>query len=243
VAVAPRLAAAENALFPLEWRAILSGMPFYVWLDEPERARFEQKLKTFVMTKDFVVDEDDPVVMDDRVRVTIAATACRLTMNIPGENYGRLDRIHVRRGKFERDGELRGGYAESSCVHLSWETLSHQVAAPRPHDNVGFHEFAHALDLADGTLDGRPPLLFAPSLYRPWARVLSRHLESLREAVTKRIPTVLGAYAATNEGELFAVATERFFEAPVQLRDAYPEVYDLLVAYFRQDPAARLRTP
>jgi Mlc titration factor MtfA (ptsG expression regulator) len=233
-----RLAAALKAPFPEEWRVILHAIPFYRGLKEDERERFEEKLKIFVRTKEFVADEEDPVGIDDGLRVTIAATACRLTMNIPGEDYGRLERIHVRRGTFERGGDTLGGYADVHAVRLSWETLSRQLLEPRPQNNIAYHEFAHVLDMSDGTLDGRPPLLFAPALYRPWVRVLARHLESLRDAIAKQIPTLIGAYGAKNEGEFFAVATERFFESPVELRHAYPVLYKLLAAYFRQDPAA-----
>jgi Mlc titration factor MtfA (ptsG expression regulator) len=241
MAIDPRLAAAQKAPFPKEWRTILRTIRFYAGLDRHESPRFEEKLKIFVLTKEFIADEEDPVPIDDRVRVTIGAAACRLTMNIPSEDYGRLERICVRRRAFERDGEVIGGHAGVRSVTLSWETLSRQLAELPPHDNIAYHEFAHVLDMSDGTLDGRPPLLFRPELCRPWARVLAHNLESLRDAVAKRTPTLIGAWGARNEGELFAVATERFFESPVQLKNAYPEVYELLAAYFRQDPASRPR--
>jgi len=45
---------------------------------------------------------------------------------------------------------------------------------------------------------------------------------------------VLRAYAATNEAEFFAVATEAFFEKPRQLRERHPELYDVLASYYQQ---------
>ena len=43
-------------------------------------------------------------------------------------------------------------------------------------------------------------------------------------------------YAATNPAEFFAVASETFFVQPQPLAAAYPDVYRLLVAYYRQEP-------
>lgn len=47
-------------------------------------------------------------------------------------------------------------------------------------------------------------------------------------------------YAAESPGEFFAVASEAFFETPELLAPAYPEVYEQLARFYRQDPNARL---
>jgi Mlc titration factor MtfA (ptsG expression regulator) len=48
---------------------------------------------------------------------------------------------------------------------------------------------------------------------------------------------VLDEYGATDPAEFFAVATECFFEKPVQLQSKHPELYEELKLYFQQDPA------
>jgi Mlc titration factor MtfA (ptsG expression regulator) len=50
--------------------------------------------------------------------------------------------------------------------------------------------------------------------------------------------TLLDCYGATDMGEFFAVATECFFQQPSQMRHRHPKLYELLVEYFRQDPAS-----
>jgi len=55
--------------------------------------------------------------------------------------------------------------------------------------------------------------------------------------------TVLDYYGATNKAEFFAVATETFFEQPIQLRQQQPELYDALRVFYGQDPAQRLTVP
>ena len=48
-------------------------------------------------------------------------------------------------------------------------------------------------------------------------------------------------YGATSPAEFFAVVSELFFELPHRLRAVYPDVYAQLAAFYRQDPALRLR--
>jgi hypothetical protein len=47
----------------------------------------------------------------------------------------------------------------------------------------------------------------------------------------------LDGYGTTNPAEFFAVATESFFERPVQMREKHPELYGELRRFYRQDPA------
>jgi Mlc titration factor MtfA (ptsG expression regulator) len=49
--------------------------------------------------------------------------------------------------------------------------------------------------------------------------------------------TFLDPYAAEDEAEFFAVATEDFFERPVALLDAHPRLYQLLQEFYALDPA------
>ncbi len=51
--------------------------------------------------------------------------------------------------------------------------------------------------------------------------------------------SILREYGATNPGEFFAVATEVFFSKPVELKAQKPDLYDVLAAFYCQDPAAR----
>ena len=48
--------------------------------------------------------------------------------------------------------------------------------------------------------------------------------------------TLLDQYGATNPAEFFAVATETFFEKPVQMAEHYPELFEELKKYYRIDP-------
>ena len=58
------------------------------------------------------------------------------------------------------------------------------------------------------------------------------------DAVDRGEYTFLDPYAAEDEAEFFAVATEDFFERPVELRAAHPRLYALLQEFYALDPAA-----
>ncbi len=45
-----------------------------------------------------------------------------------------------------------------------------------------------------------------------------------------------GDYAATNEGEFFAVVSERFFTRPLRFRRLHPDLYAVLAEYFQVEP-------
>jgi Mlc titration factor MtfA (ptsG expression regulator) len=48
----------------------------------------------------------------------------------------------------------------------------------------------------------------------------------------------LDAFGAEDEAEFFAVASESFFERGAYLRTHHPSLYELLAAYYAQDPAS-----
>jgi len=104
-----------------------------------------------------------------------------------------------------------------------------------PGHNVVLHEFAHKLDLADGAFDGTPGL--ARHSLEEWVRVCTPIHADLQVGIPR---PPLRPYAAVNPAEFFAVATGVFFELPLELRDAEPELYRVLSAFYRQDPAIRV---
>jgi len=52
---------------------------------------------------------------------------------------------------------------------------------------------------------------------------------------------LIDEYGAESPPEFFAVVTETFFELPIELQEEYPQLYDAMKHYFRQDPAELFR--
>jgi MtfA peptidase len=93
------------------------------------------------------------------------------------------------------------------------------------------------IDFEDGTTNGTPSL-GSNARYASWARVLGAEYERLRRASEEGRPSVLDDYGAEDPAEFFAVATEAFFERPVELRAKHAALYEELRAFYAQDPAA-----
>ena len=116
-----------------------------------------------------------------------------------------------------------------------WAFLLEGLRRPCDGHDTALHEFAHVLDRASGRFDGTPNLR-ASEHYRPWAQVMSRHFLKLKRGGWHQ-HEVLRGYGAKNEAEFFAVATESFFEKPLQMRDLTPDLYDELKRFYGFDPA------
>ncbi len=240
--------------FPPEWLAIIQrNVPMYARLSEPDRDELLRRVLVFIAEKSF--EGAGGLEMTDEVRVTIAAQACILLLRLDEDDYyPALRSIVVYPAAYKvpramRDGEV---VREDDAVHLgeswghgavvlSWNSARSGAADPRDGKNVILHEFAHQLDQEDGAADGTPEL-DRLALYAPWARVLSEHYLALRAAARTGRKTLLDKYGATNEAEFFAVASECFFERPVQLRTRHPELYEELSSYYGQDPAGEMES-
>ena len=72
--------------------------------------------------------------------------------------------------------------------------------------------------------------------YTQWSQIMRREYERLRR---HRRPAVLDPYGGESPGEFFGVVSEAFFQRPQALRQHHRELYALLGAYYRLDPAAQ----
>jgi hypothetical protein len=123
-------------------------------------------------------------------------------------------------------------------VMLAWDEVLTDTRHPERGRNVVFHEFAHKLDMADGSAGGVPDLR-SREAYRRWKGIMGKALDDLRTGE----PRFIDGYGAVGPAELFAVATEAFFTVPGDLRNREPEIYALLRDFYRQDPAVPRTDP
>ena len=103
-----------------------------------------------------------------------------------------------------------------------------------PH-NLVVHEFAHQLDMYNGgNADGMPPIPEANE--RRWKVVNSDAIEQLKYICSSGQYSVLDCYGCEHPAEFFAVSSEAFFEAPHQLYEEFPDLYDQLAMFYRSSP-------
>jgi hypothetical protein len=233
--------------FPEPWRKILERrVGFYQALPEQSdaRRRFEDDVRIFLAEQRIygAGEGDARLEIDDETRLLIASSAAILGHGMPAFEWPHMRDIVVHPRAFDENYSNEGESNISGMVHVQGPILYSERDLKlgfRRHDghNVGLHELAHVLDLADGRADG-VPVGAAWVSSAPWLDVVTDRLRKLRQ---DRYPHVLRDYAATNEAEFFAVAVETFFERPHKLQEKDPGLYEMLRDYFGQDPAAAPR--
>ena len=235
----------KPAVFRSEWSEVLGRLPFSKELDEPSLQSLKQDVAAFVQRVDW--EGRAGLEVDDEMRVSIAAQACRLSLGLHKEAFRFVRSIYVFPTTYSTEGATdASGVQKRSHRHgeawlrgpviLSWNAT--QLGGKNPDDgrNVVYHEFAHKLDMLDRFADGTPPIEDRET-FDAWTRIMGSEYQDLKQAAERGKKTLLDKYGATNPAEFFAVATEAFFERPERLRDRHKELYGCLCRFYNQNPA------
>ena len=218
-------------------------------LSSEERERLLRLVQIFLADKHF--EGSGGLTLTEEMKVTIAAEACLLLLHLEGPCYPTLRTVLVYPHGFVPKSagsrgtgqvvpapvRLMGESWGDGVVVISWDDAVRGARNPDDGENVVLHEFAHQLDAEDGVTDGTP--ILPPGALRTWGGVLSEEYERLHRDIAEDRRSTLDEYGATNKAEFFAVATETFFEKPVQLEREHPELYGQLRQFYQQDPARR----
>jgi len=236
---------------PAMWTPILNAIPNIAGLSPRDRRRLGLLVSQFLRYVRF--EGAGGLEITDTIRLTIAAQACLLALNLPRGALARLKTIIVYPTTFlprsaswhaaDRELPAEPTLGESwsrGTVLFAWDQVAEGVRDPTDGHNVALHEFAHQLDTLGGDANGIPPL-GSRARYESWVRVLEDSFGRFNREVRRGRPGTLNPYGATNLAEFFAVATETFFERPAELQHQYPELYDQLRRYYRQDPQRQHR--
>lgn len=239
--------------FPSEWTVILErSVPLYLYLPVSLRKRLHGHIQVFLAEKTF--KGCGGLLLTDEIKVTIAAIAALLLLNERGSYFSKLRLILVYPSAFianqarsfgdyylEEQQVKAGESWRTGIVVLSWENIKYDVKHWQDGRNVVLHEFAHQLDQEAGNASG-VPILEKRSDYVTWGQVFRKEYEQLCRAVERGVETAIDEYGATEPAEFFAVATETFFEKPLQLQRKHPELYQELKRYYKLDPVEWVRT-
>lgn len=235
--------------FSSSWREIvIRRLPFFTLMSAPMQKRLEDLIKVFLTDKRFVGCAGQDI--NDEIRVTIAAQACLLIINRSNNPYQKLESILVYPSTFVATREVRDELGLVSTNHiamlgeswsqgkviLAWDNVELGVRNLSDGHNVVLHEFAHQLDNESGSHNGAP-VLATQGAYRSWAHVFTNEFEDLQKDVMKGKQGLLDHYGATNPAEFFAVASETFFERPIEMRRSHPELFLELVHFYLLDPS------
>ena len=240
--------------FPGEWvRHIQNNIQYYHHLNREEKKRLQDLIQIFIAEKSWLGCNN--LELTDETRVIIAAHACLLILALPNAYYRNVESIYVypttffppnySSGFFEvPTTPVRGAMPTLGEAHhrgpviLVWDAVKRETRHPEHGHNVVYHEFAHKLDMLDGSADGTP-LLTTPDEYQRWSEVCSKEYLEICDKVEHDKSTFFDDYAATNEAEFFAVVTENFFCKPASMKRYHPKLYQVLQNFYRQDPAMK----
>ena len=191
--------------------------------------------------------------LDDTIIVTVAMQAAVLVLGLDVEELREVSAVVVYPGAMQsagvRAGAIPGTVSDGPLpilgeahdrrgpVLIAWDQAHAASRDPGHGHNVTLHEFAHKLDMVDQVIDGMPRLGRRVDHQR-WYDVCTEVFTALRAGVDR---PPLDPYAATDAAEFFAVATETFFDVPLDLEDREPALYEMLRDYYGQDPAERVR--
>lgn len=239
--------------FKDSYKEYLKKIPHYKALSVEDRYKIERSILVFINTKEFLGVKTN---VTDEMKIVIAFYACLLLLHINTNNYYDdlktiviyphsviTQEIKSYGGIYTKAKFMIEGQSTNEVVVISWHEAKSQAYHLR-HNNVIIHEFTHEIDFMSGMLDGAPPL--EQSKYHEWSNVLLKEFKKLGKIALKDRNwgkyKLLGAYAATNESEFFAVVTERFFESPNALKQNFPELYEELRSFYNIDTVEIIKT-
>jgi hypothetical protein len=255
----------EVSLDAALWREATAPWLFMRGLEAPESDRLRSLSGRFIASKHF--SGTHGLEVTPAMQVEISAQAAILVLELGLEWYEGWSEIIVYPSQFAPEREEMD---EHGVMHLTNDPMSGEAWLGGPvilsyEDvamtgdeqarvagyNVVIHEFAHKLDMRNGDPNGFPPL-HGGMRAQEWKRAFSQAYEDFCRKVDdadRRAEDDEGAaldalpidpYASASAGEFFAVASEAFFETPELLEPFYPNVYEQLKLFYRQDPLARL---
>jgi MtfA peptidase len=238
----------NSRLDPALWERVAKRFGFVQALSPGEREKLHELAVLFLAEKQ--ISAAGGLELNDEMRLGIAIQACILILNLGIDSYRDWVEIIVYPDEFMPRHEFRNehGLIETDQhsysgqawlqgpVILSWADVEYAWLGDGA--NVVIHEFAHKLDMLNGTANGFPPL-HAGMNARRWSQIFTQAYADFRRRVESGRPTEIDPYAAEAPAEFFAVCSEAFFETPEAVKESYPEVYQQLSLFYKQDPAAR----
>jgi Mlc titration factor MtfA (ptsG expression regulator) len=225
---------AARAPFPGEWREfLLARTPYFRGLDEAGRSQFERDVRLFLAQTR--VAGIGGATVSWQTRLLVAAGAATMLHGRPAWEPPLADGVTVYPGfTFDRNyrpgkGNIAGQAPEGGPLLVAEKSLLEGFAGERDGTNVLVHELAHYFDLE--ARKGGMKVKKDTESAAPWPQVIAGEYERHDFAAS-----LLSDYAARNEAEFFAVASEMFFENPWPLQQSHPGLYAVLSSFYRQDP-------
>lgn len=217
-----------------EWNDyLLDHSAYFRGLDDRGRSHFARDMSLFLAATRIAATGGAAVNWE--TRLLIAAGAAAMLHGRPEWDTPLADGVTVYPGyTFDRNyragrGNIAGQAPPRGPLLVAEKSLLEGFANERDGTNVLIHELAHFFDLE--ARKAGMSLRAGGENAVPWPEVIAGEYERHDFA-----SSILPAYAAQNEAEFFAVASEMFFENPGLLHHAHPGLFAILSEFYGQDP-------
>ncbi len=236
---------ARSCISDQSWQEAFAELPVLDRLDKDERKRLMDLAILFLDRK--VIKGVNGVTITESIRLIIALQACLPILKLGIRCYRNWVTVVVYPAGFVAN------HVEYDELGLVRQSMSHRlgeawvrgpvvlsladtrIAGKLDGSNLVIHEFAHKLDMQNGRANGFPPLHRGMSR-RQWTDVFSAAFSDHQSRCQRGQPVDIDCYGATSPAEFFAVISEVFFEQSGVIEEHYPDVLELLIRYYRQNP-------
>jgi Mlc titration factor MtfA (ptsG expression regulator) len=223
-------AARQNFSLYNEWLTTYNG--YYKSLPETLRQRFLERVAWFMSTKTFTCIG---LAAEDKMPLLISAASIQISFGLDKYLLDFFDTIYIMQhnynyGMYSQPFE---GHVNSNGIYLSWDNFLRGYENYSDGDNVGIHEMAHALAYVNfmaGSNQAQDDA-FIQRFYD-----FSTVARPVFNDMQKGNANLMGAYAATNYNEFWAVSVETFFEKPLFMKLELPALYAAMCNLLNQDP-------
>jgi MtfA peptidase len=226
-------------LYPQQKQILGAKVPFYVGLNAEEKVIFESEVSEFLEKVDIRGIDTEVEELD---RMLIAASAVIPLFAFRDWFYPNLIHVDLCSDAFNKDFQTEGsnrnilgmvgsGGVMNGKMILSKKALRLGFENYTDKRNTAVHEFAHLIDMSDGSTDGLPEYLLKADAVQHWIELIRQKITDIKENNSD-----IDSYGATNEAEFFAVASEYFFERPELLQAKHPDLFALMEQVFKRKP-------
>ena len=231
------------------WKQAVLLLPLLQGLSNDELQRLKELSILFIDAKEF--EGARGLIINQHMILMIALQACLPILNLGLAKYKNWYTIIVYPATFvtnrtviddggvvsQEKSSMLGEAWHRGPVILAWDET--ETAGIIDGHNLVIHEFAHKLDMQNGTANGYPPLNFGMKR-KHWVSAFTKGFEHFQKRCHKNELYGISCYGATSPAEFFSVLSEVFFEKSEIIDKHYPDIYKQLCLYYRQSPVERL---
>jgi Mlc titration factor MtfA (ptsG expression regulator) len=215
------------------YNVLLFEFPYFKKINEEKRILLCNRTKKFIEGTDFIPKKN--LDLSKRMIILIAACSQQLTLGFKKHyGYDYFDKIIIYPEKYfstitqkMHTGEMN----TAGVIVLSWEDFYKGMSIDDNAQNVGLHEFAHALEFMD---------IANKEVDEIYSACLDKFITIGRHYLKNNADKIFFRnYASTNMSEFLAVATEYYFEKPKDFFKQEPELFEALDRVYQQNILSR----